>query len=70
MVDTGSLHALMRRWGKGVRLIAAAWFVLLMHAWLRRHIGATDVLVFGAVPAAIYWTIGRALVRWRTRSGF
>ena len=65
MIDTVALHEHMARWAKGVRLIALAWFVLLMHAWVRRHIGAADVMLFGAVPAAVYWTLGRALVRWR-----
>lgn len=65
MNDTAALHALMHRWAKGLRLLAAAWFVLLMHAWLYRHIGAADVVLFGALPGAIYWTVGRALIRWR-----
>ena len=70
MIDIATLHVLMRRGGKGMRVIAAAWFVLLMHAWLRQHIDAVDVVLFGAVPSAIYWTVGRALLRWRVRSDY
>jgi hypothetical protein len=36
-----------------------------MHAWLHRHIGVADVVLFGALPGAVYWTVGRALIRWR-----
>jgi hypothetical protein len=54
----------MQRWAKGLRVLAVAWFMLLMHAWLYRHIGAADVVLFGALPGAIYWTAGRALIRW------
>jgi hypothetical protein len=69
MNDAATLHALMHRWATGLRLLAAAWFVLLMHAWLHRHIGVADVVLFGALPGAVYWTVGRALIRWRRGHG-
>jgi hypothetical protein len=36
-----------------------------VRASLRRHIGAVDVVLVGALPGTIYWTVGRALIRSR-----
>lgn len=57
------VHDLLGRWSRGLRLLAVAWFALLMYAWLRHHADTWEVMVFGALPAAFYWTLAHALLR-------
>lgn len=65
MSDNSVVHHLLSRWSRGLRLLAVAWFGLLLYAWLRRHADASEVLLFGALPAALYWTLAHALLRMR-----
>ena len=65
MRHSASPHLLLERWGRGLRFLAAAWFLLLIYAWLRRNAGPVDVLLFGALPTALYWTVAQVLMRWR-----
>ena len=59
------MQDLLQRWGRGLRFLAAAWFLLLLSAWLHRNVHREDVLLFGVLPAAIYWTVGQVLLRWQ-----
>jgi hypothetical protein len=52
---------LMSRWAAGVKCIALGWFILLVFAWTRGRAGAEEVLLLGAIPGAVYWTVGRML---------
>lgn len=60
-------QATVSRWGKGIRVIAAGWFLLLFSAWMHKEVVRSDVLLLGALPAALYWTVGRALSKLNKR---
>ena len=47
------------RWGKGVKIFAIGWMLLLFSAWLHGEI--TTGFAYGAIASGVYWTVGSFL---------
>ena len=52
------LSTTLFRWSIGVKIAAASWFLALLSAWLHGEITSWEVIEFGAIPGAVYWTFG------------
>ncbi len=58
-VGIANASAYAVRWGKGVKIIAVGWLVLLFSAWLHGEI--TTGFAYGAITSGVYWTVGAFL---------
>lgn len=49
------------RWSTGLKLVSVSWAALLFSAWTEGEVSIAAVLACGAVPGALYWTMGSFL---------
>lgn len=49
------------RWSAGLKLVSVSWAALLFSAWTDGEVSIATVLACGAVPGALYWTMGSFL---------
>lgn len=49
------------RWSTGLKLVSVSWAALLFFAWTEGEVSMAAVLACGAVPGALYWTVGSFL---------